>query len=86
MSEGATQHKRKEQIWFRTRVPIVLNTGKGGLLCFACFPSLFEVKSCPVLIRTQGMCIISPRLENRDIQNEHLLLISQAAVELRRIS
>lgn len=53
---------------------------------FACFISVLEVKSFPVLIRIVEMCIISPRLENRDIQNEHLLLISQTAVELRRIS
>lgn len=53
---------------------------------FASFVSLLEVKNCPVLIRTVGMCIISPRLKNRGIQNEHLLLISQTSVELRRIS
>jgi len=53
---------------------------------FACLLSLFEVKSYSVLIRTVGMCRISPRLENRDIQNEHLLLISQTAVEVKRIS
>lgn len=50
------------------------------------FFSLFQVKSYPVLIRTVGMYIISPRLENKDMQNEHLLLISQTAVELRRVS
>lgn len=84
LSEGATEHERKGQIWFRTHIPVVLSTERE--VCFACSLSLFEVKSCPVLIRTEGMCIISPRLENRDIQNEHLLLISQTAVELRRIS
>lgn len=51
------------------------------------FLALFQcLKSFSVLIRIVEMCIISPSLENRDIQNEHLLLISQTAVELRRIS